>query len=57
VVQKYEPNEAHSLKALKELRKNIRLNEGIVGEANNNDEDGASDNEYLEFKHEDIDNL
>ena len=57
VVHKYESNEARCLKACEELPENIRLNEGIFGEANNNDEDGGGGNEYLEFKDIDVDSI
>ncbi|CAL9218426.1 unnamed protein product [Arabidopsis halleri] len=48
VIHKFMPDEARSLKEHGELPKNIRLNEGVVGDLNE-DDDIASD-DYIEFK-------
>ncbi|KAI5674747.1 hypothetical protein M9H77_15111 [Catharanthus roseus] len=55
VILKYMPDEARLLKAYKELPDYIRLNEGIAGDLDE-DEDGP-DNNYIEFGDEDIDQI
>lgn len=49
------PDEARLLKAYGELPDNTRLNEGIAGGLDEEDE-GAGD-DYIEFEDEDIDKL
>ncbi|KAK6158825.1 hypothetical protein DH2020_006139 [Rehmannia glutinosa] len=55
VILKYMPDEARLLKAYGELPENTRLNEGIAGGLDE-EEDGAGD-DYIEFEDEDIDKL
>lgn len=54
VILKYMPDAANLLKAYGELPDNVRLNEGIVGELEF-DED-AADN-YIEFRDDDMDQI
>ncbi|THG20010.1 hypothetical protein TEA_008544 [Camellia sinensis var. sinensis] len=53
--KKYMPDEARLLKAYGELPENTRLNEGIAGGLDEED-DGAGD-DYIEFEDEDIDKI
>ncbi|KAA8520709.1 hypothetical protein F0562_015019 [Nyssa sinensis] len=55
VILKYMPDEARLLKAYGELPENTRLNEGIAGGLDEEDE-GAGD-DYIEFEDEDIDKI
>uniref|UniRef100_A0A6N2N0V8 Eukaryotic translation initiation factor 4C n=1 Tax=Salix viminalis TaxID=40686 RepID=A0A6N2N0V8_SALVM len=55
VILKYMPDEARLLKAYGELPENTRLNEGIAGGLDEED-DGAGD-DYIEFEDEDIDKI
>ncbi|OAE30721.1 hypothetical protein AXG93_402s1340 [Marchantia polymorpha subsp. ruderalis] len=55
VILKYQPDEARLLKAYGELPDNVRLNEGIAG-GMDDDEDGEGD-DYIEFEDEDIDRI
>ncbi|KAK6142747.1 hypothetical protein DH2020_023095 [Rehmannia glutinosa] len=55
VILKYMPDEARLLKAYGELPENTRLNEGIAGGLDEED-DGPGD-DYIEFEDEDIDKL
>ncbi|KAL6575673.1 hypothetical protein OROHE_001050 [Orobanche hederae] len=55
VILKYMPDEARLLKAYGELPDNTRLNEGITG-AGDDEEDGDID-DYVEFEDADIDKL
>lgn len=55
VILKYMPDEARLLKAYGELPENTRLNEGIAGGIDEED-DGPGD-DYIEFEDEDIDKL
>ncbi|KAL7592091.1 eukaryotic translation initiation factor 1A [Lactuca sativa] len=55
VILKYMPDEARLLKAYGELPENIRLNEGIIGGLDD-EEDGAGD-DYIKFEDEDIDKI
>ncbi|KAG6395037.1 hypothetical protein SASPL_145628 [Salvia splendens] len=55
VILKYMPDEARLLKAYGELPENTRLNEGIAGGLDE-EEDGPGD-DYIEFEDEDIDKL
>lgn len=55
VILKYMPDEARLLKAYGELPENTRLNEGIAGGLDEEDEGAADD--YLEFEDEDIDKI
>ena len=54
VILKYMPDEARLLKAYRELSKNTRLNEGIAGGLD--EEDDGADGDYIKFEDEDIDN-
>jgi translation initiation factor 1A len=53
VILKYQPDEARSLKAYNELPETVRLNEGVAG-AIDEDEDGGQD---IVFEDEDIDRI
>ncbi|KAJ8444745.1 hypothetical protein Cgig2_030419 [Carnegiea gigantea] len=53
VILKYMPDEARLLKAYGELPDNIRLNEGL----NVEDEDDGGVDDYIEFEDEDIDKI
>jgi translation initiation factor 1A len=55
VILKYQPDEARLLKAYGELPDNVRLNEGIAG-GMDEEEDGGGD-DYIEFEDEDIDRI
>lgn len=55
VILKYMPDEARLLKAYGELPENTRLNEGIAGGLDEED-DGPGD-DYIEFEDEDLDKL
>ncbi len=55
VILKYQPDEARLLKAYGELPENVRLNEGIAG-GMDEEEDGGGD-DYIEFEDEDIDRI
>ncbi|CAK9186529.1 unnamed protein product [Ilex paraguariensis] len=55
VILKYMPDEARLLKAYGELPDSTRLNEGIAGGLDEED-DGAGD-DYIEFEDEDIDKI
>ncbi|KAI3456869.1 hypothetical protein Pfo_013532 [Paulownia fortunei] len=55
VILKYMPDEARLLKAYGELPRNLKLNEGIAGDMEDEDE-GTADS-YLEFGDEDLDHL
>ncbi|KAL3687508.1 hypothetical protein R1sor_013817 [Riccia sorocarpa] len=55
VILKYQPDEARLLKAYGEVPDNVRLNEGIAG-GMDDDEDGEGD-DYIEFEDEDIDRI
>jgi translation initiation factor 1A len=55
VILKYQPDEARLLKAYGELPENVRLNEGIAG-GMDDEEDGGGD-DYVEFEDEDIDRI
>lgn len=55
VILKYMPDEARLLKAYGELPESTRLNEGIAGGLDEED-DGAGD-DYIEFEDEDIDKI
>ncbi|KAL5572039.1 hypothetical protein UlMin_021636 [Ulmus minor] len=55
VIVKYMPDEARLLKAYGELPETTRLNEGIAGGLDE-DEDASGD-DYIEFKDEDIDKI
>ncbi|KAL9691499.1 hypothetical protein QQ045_011923 [Rhodiola kirilowii] len=55
VILKYMPDEARLLKAYKELPENTRLNEGIAGGLD--EEDDGDDDDYIEFEDEDIDKI
>ena len=55
VILKYMPDEARLLKAYGELPNNVRLNEGIAGGLDEDEEGGADD--YIEFEDEDIDKI
>ncbi|KAI3511033.1 hypothetical protein L2E82_29715 [Cichorium intybus] len=55
VILKYMPDEARLLKAYGELPENIRLNEGIAGGLDEEDDNGIDD--YIEFEDEDIDKI
>ncbi|KAD7479036.1 hypothetical protein E3N88_02172 [Mikania micrantha] len=55
VILKYMPDEARLLKAYGELPENIRLNEGIAGGIDEEDDNGGDD--YIEFEDEDIDKI
>jgi translation initiation factor 1A len=55
VILKYMPDEARLLKAYGELPESTRLNEGIAGGLDEED-DGAGD-DYVEFEDEDIDKI
>ena len=55
VILKYQPDEARLLKAYGELPDNIRLNEGIAG-GMDDDEEGAED-DLFDFEDEDIDKI
>lgn len=55
VILKYMPDEARLLKAYGELPENTRLNEGITGGLDE-EEEGAGD-DYIEFEDEDIDKI
>jgi len=56
VILKYQPDEARLLKAYGELPENIRLNEGIAGGLDE-DEEGEGGDDYIEFEDEDIDRI
>lgn len=49
------PDEARLLKAYGELPENTRLNEGIAGGLD--EEEDGHDDDYIEFEDEDIDKL
>lgn len=55
VILKYMPDEARLLKAYGELPENTRLNEGITGGLEDEEEGGGDD--YIEFEDEDIDKI
>ncbi|KAK9222593.1 hypothetical protein WN944_011029 [Citrus x changshan-huyou] len=55
VILKYMPDEARLLKAYGELPESTRLNEGIAGGLD--EEDDGADNDYIEFEDEDIDKI
>ncbi|KAL0655709.1 hypothetical protein Bca4012_076293 [Brassica carinata] len=55
VILKYMSDEARLLKAYGELPENTRLNEGIVGDLEEDDDNLAED--YVEFEDEDIDRI
>lgn len=55
VILKYMPDEARLLKAYGELPENTRLNEGIAGGLDEEDDGGGDD--YIEFEDEDIDKI
>ncbi|CAN4099502.1 unnamed protein product [Withania somnifera] len=55
VILKYMPDEARLLKAYGELPENIRLNEGVVGGLDEDDERIGDD--YVEFEDEDTDRI
>lgn len=55
VILKYMPDEARLLKAYGELPESTRLNEGIAGGIDDEDDGGGDD--YLEFEDEDIDKI
>ncbi|KAH0929013.1 hypothetical protein HID58_014740 [Brassica napus] len=55
VILKYMSDEARLLKAYGELPENTRLNEGIVGDLDEDDDNAADD--YVEFEDEDIDRI
>ncbi|KAK1376673.1 eukaryotic translation initiation factor 1A-like [Apium graveolens] len=55
VILKYMPDEARLLKAYGELPENTRLNEGIAGGMD--DEDDNVGDDYIEFEDEDIDKI
>ncbi|KAF7141573.1 hypothetical protein RHSIM_Rhsim06G0224000 [Rhododendron simsii] len=55
VILKYMPDEARLLKAYGELPENTRLNEGIAGGIDEEEEGGGDD--YIEFEDEDIDKI
>ncbi|KAL8118974.1 eukaryotic translation initiation factor 1A-like [Apium graveolens] len=55
VILKYMPDEARLLKAYGELPENTRLNEGIAGGLDEEDENAVDD--YIEFEDEDIDKI
>lgn len=55
MILKYMPDEARLLKAYGELPENTRLNEGITGGLDE-EEEGAGD-DYIEFEDEDIDKI
>lgn len=55
VILKYMPDEARLLKAYGELPENTRLNEGIAGGLD--EEEDGHDDDYVEFEDEDIDKL
>lgn len=55
VILKYMPDEARLLKAYGELPENTRLNEGIAGGLDEEDDGGVDD--YIEFEDEDIDKI
>ena len=55
VILKYMPDEARLLKAYGELPETTRLNEGIAGGLD--EEDEAAGDDYVEFEDEDIDKI
>lgn len=55
VILKYMPDEARLLKAYGELPESTRLNEGIAGGLDEEDDGGGDD--YIEFEDEDIDKI
>lgn len=55
VILKYMPDEARLLKAYGELPESTRLNEGIAGGLDEEDDGGVDD--YIEFEDEDIDKI
>ncbi|CAN8323602.1 unnamed protein product [Cochlearia groenlandica] len=55
VILKYMSDEARLLKAYGELPENTRLNEGIVGDLDEDDDNAGDD--YIEFEDEDIDRI
>jgi len=56
VILKYMPDEARLLKAYSELPEGVRLNEGIGGGIDGDDDEGDG-NDYIEFEDEDIDKI
>ncbi|XP_045787887.1 eukaryotic translation initiation factor 1A-like [Trifolium pratense] len=54
VILKYMPDEARLLKAYEELPDSVRLNEGIAGGLDEDEDFGA---DYIEFEDEDIDKI
>lgn len=55
VILKYLPDEARNLKAYKELPENIRLNEGVAGDMEDDGEE--ADDDYVDFEDEDVDKI
>ncbi|CAA7023082.1 unnamed protein product [Microthlaspi erraticum] len=56
IILKFMPDEARLLKAYGELPDNVRLNEGIAGGVDEEDEGGVVD-DYLEFGDDEINRL
>eukprot|EP00245_Coleochaete_scutata_P002402 TRINITY_DN1312_c0_g2_i1.p1 TRINITY_DN1312_c0_g2~~TRINITY_DN1312_c0_g2_i1.p1 ORF type:complete len:145 (-),score=54.09 TRINITY_DN1312_c0_g2_i1:772-1206(-) len=54
VILKYQPDEARSLKVYGELPENVRLNEGVAGAIDEDDEGG---DDFIDFEDEDIDRI
>lgn len=57
VILKFMPDEARLLKAYGELPDNVRLNEGIAGGVDEEDEGGGVVDDYLEFGDDEISRL
>lgn len=57
VMLRYLPEEARKLKTYGELPENIRLNEGIAGGIEDDDEDNGDHGNYVDFEDEDIDRI
>ncbi|KAK4748264.1 hypothetical protein SAY87_014850 [Trapa incisa] len=55
VIFKYMPDEARLLKAYGELPQNTRINEGVVGGLD--EENEGPNNDYIQFEDEDIDKI